>query len=161
MIPDYAGDMQVSSTTSTVAARQAADRAAACRVRLGELAERRRSSSEDVRRAQAALRRAITRAANAQERLSQHRPREAPAALLVDADMAGTPTPSPESTAADVAILREQAQRLDAAQLMLQYFSLGGRCSGFELDAFVHAALELPNGEVAVLSQAVWEMTEL
>lgn len=149
--------MQASSTQSSLAARQAAARAAACRTRVSELADHRRVNSNDVQRAQAALQEAISRAAVAHDRLIARRSSDVRTAVRLRATDVAPPR---ARSASDVGALRERARSLDAAQLFMQYFSLGGGCSSFELDAFVHAALELPSSELDILAQAVWEMTE-
>lgn len=144
---------------TSAAARQAAARAAECRQRVDQLANHSRVGPEDVRRARVALRRAIARAAKAQDRYTRRRSdRPALANRLREADVATVI--SPPSPACDAASLRRRAERLDRADLFLTYFSLGGHCTEFELDAFVHAALELPTSELTVLAHALWEMTE-
>lgn len=61
----------------------------------------------------------------------------------------------------DVGTLRQRAQDVGLFDLFMAYFALGGDCSPFELDAFINAVAELPAGELTVLRQAVWELTEL
>jgi hypothetical protein len=60
----------------------------------------------------------------------------------------------------DFARLRRQALELPRTALHVDHVALGGICSMFELDAFLHGALELPTLEIAILAQAAWEMVE-
>jgi hypothetical protein len=143
-------------TLSATAAQQAGARAAECRQRVNQLANHCSVSAADVQRARAALREAITRAANAQDRCERRRSgRASTRRSAEDASIL-----SPELQGLDLAALRRQARCLDGGDLFLHYFSLGGCCTDFELDAFVHAALELPSSEITVLAHAIWELTE-
>jgi len=105
-------------------------------------------AADDVRRAQGSLRRAGQRADLARRRLANR--------LLLGAGFAPLRSDDPDAPA-----LRERARRLDRWAFFEAYFALGGVCTAFELDAFVHAALELPRHELSVINQAIWELTEL
>lgn len=147
------------------AARQAAARAAECRQRADRLANDRRVGPEDVRRAQVALRQAIVRAAKAHDRYTRRSSdRSAGLTRFRSEDVATVVSPqsplSAQAPTCDAAVLRRRSERLDRADLFLTYFSLGGHCTEFELDAFVHSALELPTSELTILAHALWEMTE-
>ena len=61
----------------------------------------------------------------------------------------------------DPAAVRAQAGALPAEQLFEGYVALGGNLGRFEVDAFVHAGIDLPELDVAILAHAVWELTEL
>jgi hypothetical protein len=146
--------MQVAAAA---AARVARDRAVQCRLRRIELAAGRRVTERDVAEAQAALEQAIGRSTMAQARLSARlanprRPRGAP----VDSPRWSPGLPAQR----DPAVLRTKITKLELSQVWTAYLGLGGHCTEFELDAFAHAALDLDAEEVAVLDQAVWELTE-
>ena len=138
------------------AAHAAAARAAACRLRGSELADRCRIGAEDVRRAQVALAEAMQRAAAAQRRLAELRlqRRLGPHPDLIRQREACGPL-------VDAANVRQHAGGLARDTLFFAYLALGGRCDEVEVDAFLHAVFELPSDEVSVLAHAVWELTEL
>lgn len=157
--------MEVSRTAAAAAA--ARRRAAECQLRVARLADRQHVTSEDVRAAHAALERAQERAATARYRLVAAQLRLwAVRPVAAHASSRGARLGQPRDVATlpqppDAATLREQARLLDGGELFVTYLALGGACSPFELDAFVHAALELPPIERAILGQAIWEMTGL
>ena len=66
----------------------------------------------------------------------------------------------PDVPQRDPVALRSKIRTLELGQVWTAYLGLGGHCSQFELDAFTHAALDLGAEEMAVLDQAVWELTE-
>lgn len=143
------------ATAAAAAARVARERAVRCRLRRLELAAGRRVTARDVADARAALEQAIGRSTMAQARLTERlaarrRPDEAPAAR---------PAWSVRGQR-DPAALRRQVRKLALPQVWVTYLGLGGRCSEFELDAFANAGFELTGDELAVLDQAVWELTE-
>lgn len=145
------------ATAAAAAARVARERAVGCRLRRIELAAGRRVTVRDVAAAQAALEQAIGRSAMAQARLATRlaatrRPPEEPARWPAWSAR-GVPQRDP-------AALRTKIGTLDLSQVWAAYLGLGGHCTEFELDAFAHAALELGGDEIAVLHQAVWELTE-
>lgn len=138
------------------AAQAAGNRAVQCHARLAQLAAGQRIVPADVDRARVALLAAGRRASRAQRRLAVQR-------RLHQAD----PEPTSEPFSGVVAVrtpdldrLRRQALELPQAALHVDYLGLGGVCSLFELDAFLHGALELPRLEITILAQAVWEMVE-
>jgi hypothetical protein len=138
---------------NAVAANTAAARAVACRGRLMRLAAHEHVGVEDVWAAQAALCCARHRAEAARRRLTA---RLLGASLLAAGARTCIAPASP-----DVATLRAATRELADRGLYLAYFGLGGNCEPLELDAFAHAALELPAEELARLAHAVWELTEL
>ena len=56
--------------------------------------------------------------------------------------------------------VRNRARKLPFDDLAAQYLILGGGCSCLELDAFVHVGTDLPDHELVVLDQAMWELIE-
>lgn len=148
------GKMQA---TAAAAARVARERAVRCRLRRLELAAGRRVTDRDVAEARAALEQAIARSTMAQARLTarlvaQRGSHEAPA------DRAGLNVAG--LAPRDPAALRRKIRKLDLPRVWTAYLGLGGHCSEFELDAFAHAGFDLAGEEIAVLDQAVWELTE-
>jgi hypothetical protein len=139
---------------NTVAADAAHARAAQCRERRLQLQHRRQVGLEDVQAAHAALQQAQQRAERALQRLDAIRLRRliGPPFLLVYLPNGGRPL--------NVAALRNAAARLGTETLFAEYFAIGGKCSPLELDAFIHAALQLPPDELSVVAHAVWELTE-
>lgn len=135
-------------TSTNAAADAARTRAAECHRRVAQLARGRPVGADDVRRAQSSLRQAGQRADLARRRLANRQ--------LLGAGFAPLRFDAPDAPA-----LRERARRLDRWALFEAYFALSGVCTAFELDAFVHAALELPRHELSVIDQAIWELTEL
>lgn len=129
-----------------------------CRRRADELVLRRDSGAADVARAQAALDLATRRAAVAQERLHRTQAtyrRRIETRARLRALPSITPVDRTES-----AELRRRAQAISLGDLYVAYLSVGGHCDEFELDAFIHSVIELPYGELAILAQAMWELTE-
>jgi anti-sigma regulatory factor (Ser/Thr protein kinase) len=137
------------------AAMAAARRARECQLRVAELAERRAFTPIDVSRAREALASARERADTAQRRCSQAQRRRMPSNRSDSARVHAT-----AGVEIDAARLRRRVGAIRLPDLYPSYFALGGACSAFELEAFVNGALELPPGELANLSQAVWEVAE-
>jgi hypothetical protein len=136
------------------AAREAEARVASCRARGTQLASRRPFDRDDLREARAALERATERAAIANLRLEHARSRRRQRLItrvIPDAELAERRQPS---------TLRKQAGELSIDRLFPTYLAIGGQCSEFELDAFVHSVIDLPAEERAILAHAVWEATE-
>ena len=142
---------------NTLAAAAAQTRAAECRERLRQLAHRRRVAIDDVRAARLALERAQHRAELARQRLIEVRLRRLFGPPYRLANRTSRPADAPPP---DLTDLRAVAREMAPEALFAAYFAIGGECSPLELDAFVHAALQLPPDEVAVVVQAVWELTE-
>jgi hypothetical protein len=134
------------------AARAAGARAASCRARREQLARRSAFGAGDPLSARAELARAEERAALATIRLgrarSQRRDR-----------ISGRSAGDGETDRCDSSSLRQAARQLPLSALYPSYLSVGGRCTEFELEAFIHEALELPADECSVLGYAVWELT--
>lgn len=141
-------------SVAVTAAQAAGARAETCRYRAYELAHHRRTGIADVVRARAALELASQRAAFAQERLHQTQ-----AAYRRRIEMRAALSRGP-TDCLGVAELRMRAREVSLRDLYVAYMSVGGHCDEFELDAFVHSVIELPYGELAILGQAVWELTE-
>jgi hypothetical protein len=135
--------------SANAAATAAGARAAECHRRAAQLAQGQHVDADDARRARGSLVRAGERAALARRRLIDRQ--------LLGARLPGLGLDEPP----DAPTVRGRARRLDRGPLFEAYFALGGVCTAFELDAFVHAALELPHHELSVLAQAIWELTEL
>lgn len=143
------------------AAQAAGARAETCRWRANELGHHRGVGHADVVRARAALDLAARRAASAQERLYRaqvrYRERIEIAAAASAEPGRGVSTPGERPQAAE---MRARAREISFEALYVAYMSVGGHCDEFELDAFIHSLIELPDGELAILGQAVWELTE-
>lgn len=144
-------------SSNATAADAALARAVACRTRLTRLAQGQHVGTEDVRAAHDALVRAQLRADRARRRLIAVRLRQLGGGRP---PTTGAFSPIP-SGIPDLAALRAATRDLAARGLYVAYFSLGGNCTPLELDAFAHAALELPTDELTLLAHAVWELTEL
>jgi hypothetical protein len=139
------------------AARAAQMRAADCRERRQRLATGHRVGPDDVAHAHARLGEAAERAAAASLRLEQVRLQRLVAAMRNGSGPAATVHRRPVAAASEV---RARAKGVPFAYLLAGYAGIGGRCSAFELDAFVHAGTDLPEHELRVLDHAVWEYTE-
>jgi hypothetical protein len=140
-------------TANRLAAQAAGERAQQCQRRAAQLASRQPVRPEDVRFAHAALNRAIVREVAARDRLrNSGRPALTNPRLREARGHADLPDP---------AVLGRRARTIDPDELYETYFALGGWASALDVDAFIHELLELPASEVAVLGQAVWELTEL
>jgi hypothetical protein len=142
------------------AACAAEARAKRCRLRIVELAARRRVEMADVVRARAAAERATERAALADQRLEQTRRRLREQHGRCARSATRRPVPLSSVRKWEPAELRERAGLIATETLFECYLSVGGHCSAFELDAFLHAAIELPTDELTILGHAVWELTE-
>ncbi|HEY7048955.1 MAG TPA: hypothetical protein VH373_17155 [Jatrophihabitantaceae bacterium] len=142
---------------NAIAADAAQARAAQCRDRRLRLQHRRRTAPDDVRAADAALQRARERADLARQRLDAVRLRRL---IGPPFRLGNLPAPHPSGPPLDLAGLRAAAGKLGAEALFTAYFAIGGKCSPLELDAFVHAALQLPPEELAVVAHAIWELSE-
>jgi hypothetical protein len=142
--------------SAAAAARLAENRAADCRARLAQLAERIPIRPEDAQRAKAALHQAIERAERAQRRLEQRRGQTRSPLCTGRPDPAVLPTPR----RTDVVTVRRGASIIGLDQLWPTYLSLGGRCSPIEVDAFLYVGFDLPVGELDLLAHTIWELTE-
>lgn len=147
--------MQVADAAA--AARVARDRAVRCRVRRLELAAGRRVTTRDVADAKAALEQAVERTALAQARLAS---RLAAGRRPLGASAEQRAWSAPDPAQRDLAALRTKIGKLGRSEVWTTYLGLGGHCSEFELDAFAHAGFDLAAAEIAILDQAVWELTE-
>lgn len=142
-------------TATAAAARAARARALECHARCTQLAAGRRVVAEDVRRAETALARALERAEQAHVRL------EHTLARPVRALPATLGSHHCWTASVNVEQLRRHARQLDQEELFTNYFALGGPADRWDLDAFVHAGLDLPADRLTILAHAVWELTEL
>lgn len=144
------------ATAAALAARAAAERAQQCHRRATQLAHRRPIGPADVAYARASLSHAIIRELVARARLEavQHRQlsRTSQSPALHDKPTSAVPATS---------TIRELARAVEPDTLYARYFELGGIASVFDVDAFVHDLVDLPDGQAAILAQAVWEITEL
>jgi hypothetical protein len=134
-----------------VAAREAQTRAIQCQLRRAELTEGRPVQLRDVERARQALERAQQRTQRARGRLAELRRRTG----------ARGSTPAEAVLYVNEPALRTRTKEIGPAAVYPSYLGLGGHCSELELDAFAHGLAGLPVFELHVLSQAVWEITEL
>jgi len=60
----------------------------------------------------------------------------------------------------NVAGLREYLCGVGVGELYVQFASLGGEVSEFDLDAFAHSLTDLPRPQLAILDQAIWEFRQ-
>jgi hypothetical protein len=133
------------------AALSAGRRATECRARLQQLQSRVPMTGSDVEQANAALHAARVRALAASIRAGTRR-----AATQTEAGF------RPDLVHVDdrMATLRAMAESgtVSLAQLSVAYLGLGGSCSSFEVDAFVHGVMRLPRIETILLEQALSEL---
>jgi hypothetical protein len=115
----------------------------------------------DVVRARAAAERATDGATLADQRLEQTRRRfREYHGRCSTGSATRLPVAVPSVRQWEPAELRERAGLIASETLFESYLSVGGHCSAFELDAFLHAAIELPTDELTILGHAVWELSE-
>lgn len=142
------------------AAQAAQFRAAQCRARRHELAARQPIRPDDVGRAMGALGQALQRAAAAQQRLHSKRGIKSAAATWSRPGAAPGYPDDRQPLWEDALALRARARSIPFDDLYLAYLAIGGTCTEFDLDAFVHVGITLPADQLAVLGHAVWELTE-
>ena len=153
---------------ASAAGRAAGARAIECRIRLEELRDATRVTTEaDVARAHEALLRAAFRAALAEERSdaalqgAATAPTSGVARPDESHDQGGGHTPSMgEHDAATYDLQLERMARLGIAvdDLWIQYAALCGTCSRLELEAYLNGALDLSSTERVRIDQALWEL---
>ena len=153
---------------ASAAGRAAGTRAIECHVRLEELRDITRATTQaDVARAHEALLRAAFRAALAEERseAAQQGATTAPTSGVVRPGAAqgesGGSWPSMGERDADTYDLQlERMATLGIAvdDLWIQYAALCGTCSRLELEAYLNGALELSSTERVRIDQALWEL---
>ena len=153
---------------ASAAGRAAAARAIECHVRLEELRDTTRATTQaDVTRAHEALLRAAFRAAMAEER-SEAALQGATTTPISDGVQPGaspgesggsSPTMGERDAATyDLQLERMATLGIPVDDLWIQYAALCGSCSRLELEAYLNGALELSSAERVRIDQALWEL---
>jgi hypothetical protein len=137
----------------------AGQRAAECRARLAQLSAGVKIGPEDARRARETLSAARERAVNAQVSAvaRQLQFRSSPFAVKAQPRPEALSSPVEPRPAAET-LSRMHTGRLSVSRVYDHYWSLGGRCSTIEIDAYLHLEYELPAIERVLLDHAVWEL---
>jgi hypothetical protein len=159
-VPTEAPDLAMSELmqevwSPAIAARAAKERALSCRRRIEALRAELPFDGSEAERAKESLRRARQRAAAAELRRRER-------ATIAAAQLATRPAGAVEIwERPDNMAVRLAEHRVTVRTLFERYFSLGGQCPLFDVDAHVHGFAALPADERKVLEHAFWELIEL
>jgi hypothetical protein len=144
------------------ARRAARARVESCRARTAALQAGRPVTAADLARASQHLALAQKRAEQAlrslRDRQASHYRHEAATVASPRTRTPAAVLPKQLTAEEFAAWLRARGARL--VDVAVHYLTIGGACSPFELDAFLNNALDLPDGERAVLRHALWELDE-
>jgi hypothetical protein len=140
-----------SELTPPAAAAHAARRVAQCERRLAELRERTPVGPDHVARARAYLVVAQSRADAAQGRL-----------LLIQArtGRSGAADPASGSEADRLDGLRRRVHAIGLHDVYVAAFGVGSTASVFDFEAFAHGLTGLPDLELRIIEQVVWELEQ-
>jgi hypothetical protein len=136
-------------------AAAAEERVLSCRRRIEAMRADLPFDGSEAERAKESLQRARQRAAAAELR-RRHR------ATIAAAQLASRPAGAVEIwERPDNMAVRLADRGVSVRALFERYFSLGGQCPLFDVDAHVHGFAALPTGERKILEHAFWELIEL